>query len=173
MHVENTANMVPSIFYFQYHFVCLPSDLDSYQWGYDDVATLDSTLFPGEINQDYLNANPDYANKYYWVNTSYSGCTQKTYYNAPLLVQNVNAESTTEMYLFPNPADDLLNVTINTAITGDIQVVLVNMAGQKLSATHAANRNFTFDVANFPDGLYLVVCYKDGMKIAGGRFVKN
>ncbi len=171
--VGDAVNIFPSIFYFQYHFVCLPSNLDSYQWGYDDVTTLDSTKLPGEINQDYINASPDYANKYYWVNTSYNGCTQKTYYNAPLALENVNSEGVTSLNLFPNPASELLNVTINSAITDGLQIEVFNMTGQKLSSTLVVNHKATFDVAQFSSGTYLVACYKGGLKIASARFIKN
>jgi hypothetical protein len=173
VNVGNTVNIIPSIFYFEYHFVCLPSDLDSYQWGYDDVVMLDSAMFPGEINQDYININPDYANKYYWVNTSYNGCTQKTYYNAPLAIENVNAEGITSLNLFPNPANELLNVTINSAIAGGLQIEIVNMTGQKLVSIQATNHKATLDVATFSPGIYLVVCYRGSVKIASARFIKN
>ena len=79
VNVSNAVADQPTVLYFNNsQFVCLPSDEDSYQWGYDD-AQLDSTILTGEVNQDYINPSPDFS-KYYWVMTSKDGCIQKTVY---------------------------------------------------------------------------------------------
>ncbi len=170
--VGASVSQIPGVFYFQYHFVCLPNNLDSYQWGYDDAVTLYPTVLTGEINQDYLNTNPDFTHKYYWVNTGNSGCNQKTYFNRPTAIQEINTEAVT-INLYPNPANEAINVSINTAIGGNIQIDIVNITGQKISSVQAADNKARIDVAGFPAGLYLVSCYRDGVKVATSRFVKN
>ena len=171
VNIKSSIAQIADVRYFEDHFVCTPSDKDAYQWGYDDVATLDSTMLPGEINQDYLNVNPDFAHKYYWVNTSNGDCMQKTYCNAPLVLQNIN--SATTMDIFPNPSSDLIKVVVNTNIVEDIQIEIVNMAGQQLVATATINNKAVIDVSNLAVGMYVVNCYNNGFKVAYSRFIKN
>jgi len=162
---------IPSVVYFNYHFVCTPNNENSYQWGYDDAITLDSTILTGEINQDYLNANADFANKYYWVMTNIGGCLQKTYYTIPTGVQNVNSAAGLSVY--PNPTSSVVNVVISSAINGEMQVEIMNMTGQMLSMTTATNNKASVNVEMLPAGSYLITCYRDGIKIAISKFTKN
>ncbi len=173
LNIGSSVAQVPHIFYFQDHFVCLPDDLDSYQWGADDVNSLLPSSFAGETNQDYLNANPDYTTKYYWVNTAYKGCNQKTYYNAPLAIQNANSVVETVIDIFPNPATDLLNVTISTANKGSMQIDIVDIAGQKLISMHTTFDKFGINISKLTPGFYVISCYQEGFKMVSARFVKE
>ncbi len=170
VNVGTTIAQTPIVSYFGSHFVCTPSTEDSYQWGYDDKLSLDSTILTGEINQDYINTSPD-ANKYYWVMTTSGGCLQKTYYTTPTTVQNVN--NATGISVYPNPANSILNVVIDAAVNGQVQVDVLNMMGQKVSTTQATDNKATFEVAGLPAGSYLIICYRDGIKTATARFIKN
>ena len=171
--VETAVAIIPEVFYFQYNFVCRPADLDAYQWGYDDIITLASTTIPGAINQDYLNANPDFENKYYWVNTIENGCLQKTYYNTPLAIQNINNTGLTEIVVYPNPTDEFINVRLNTTLVDEMQIDVVNITGQKFATTIAINNTATINMASSPAGFYIVNCYRNGIKIATARFIKK
>jgi hypothetical protein len=103
--VNSSYSDQPSVLYLNnIQFVCLPSDEDTYQWGYDN-AQLDSTILTGEVSQDYVNSSPDFS-KYYWVITTRNGCMQKTYYNAPVAVVNVNAGA------FRRGGDDARDVAV-------------------------------------------------------------
>ncbi len=163
---------VPEVSYFNSHFVCTPSNEDSYQWGYDDANTLDSTILIGEINQDYLNTSPDFYNKDYWVMTTLGDCLQKTYYHTPTAIQNVNRE-VVSISVYPNPANTIVNVAISATSQSNIQVEVSNIMGQKVDAIWATDNKATIDVAALPTGTYLIVCYRNGIKIATSRFVKN
>ncbi len=173
LNVGSSVAQVPHIFYFQSHFVCLPDDLDSYQWGYDDVNSLLPSNFAGETNQDYLNANPGYTTKYYWVNTAYKGCNQKTYYNVPLAIQSANTVRETVIEIFPNPATDLLNVSISTALKGSMQIDIVDIAGQKVSSMHTTFDKFSINVSKLTPGFYVISCSQEGLKMVSARFVKE
>lgn len=162
----------PTVTYFNNHFVCTPNTADSYQWGYDDIHSLDSTILTGEINQDYLNMSPDFANKAYWAMTVSGGCLQKTYYRVPTSVQNVTTDAIA-VTVYPNPANTFINVAIASSQNGNIQIDLINSIGQKMSSVQTADNKVTIDVATLPAGMYLISCYKDGIKIAATRFVKN
>ena len=171
VNVGTSVAQTPQVIYFNGHFVCTPSNEDSYQWGYDNIHTLDSTILTGEINQDYLNTNPDPSNAY-WVMTTSGGCLQKTYLTVPTAVQNVN-DNVQVMSVYPNPANSYINVDVNTAITGSIQVEVLNVMGQKVNMVQAQNNKASIDVANLPAGYYMIACYNNGTKIATTRFVKN
>lgn len=163
----------PRVVYYGGQFVCLQTDVDSYQWGYDDAATLTSNILPGEVNESYNNSNPDLAHKHYWVIVTHRGCASKSYYNAPTGVQDLHTEDVASLKLYPNPANDQINVEINSSASGKMQVEIVNMVGQQLKMV-GANDNFAdINVASLPAGCYLVNCYSDGVKIASSRFIKN
>jgi len=164
---------MPQVVYFEGQFVCLQNNEDSYQWGFDDNVTLDSTLIAGEINPNYFISAPDLANKHYWVMTMKDGCSQKTYYNTPTGITNVNSSIAAEMKVYPNPTSDYLNVDINAGLDGNIQVSLLNILGQQLGETAVVNHQAKIDVSKLPAGCYLVDCYREGVKIATARFIKN
>jgi len=169
--VGATEAQIATVSYFNNHFVCTPADEDSYQWGYDDAYTLDSTILPGEINQDYINVNPDLKNKKYWAMTTLGGCLQKTYYEVPTNVQNVNSDAGVSVY--PNPAASVINVVISSSVQGQVQLEILNMLGQRMTSIATTDNKATIDVAGLPAGSYLVICYNDGIKIATARFIKN
>jgi hypothetical protein len=158
--------------YFNRHFVCTPNNEASYQWGYDDLNSLDSTILKGEINQDYVNANPDFSHKLYWVMTTFGTCMQKTYYRAPLTVQNLTNEVVT-VNVFPNPASTYINVEVSEGAKGLISVEVQNIIGQKVSTVTAVYNKATIDVSDLAVGTYIITCYNDGIKISSTRFTKN
>ncbi len=171
VNVGTTDAQVAEVLYFNNHFVCIPANESSYQWGYDDAYTLDSTILTGEINQDYINFNPDFGGKKYWAMTTSGGCMQKSYFSTPSNVQLVNAVA--EVMIYPNPASNNINVAVSSSVQGQIQFEVINMMGQSILSSAALDNKATIDVAGFSAGSYLVVCYVDGSKIATARFIKN
>jgi len=161
----------PQVIYFDGQFICLETNVESYQWGYDNAATLDSVMFTGETNQNYTDHNPDFSGKKYWVMTKKGDCLQKTYYQVPTGVTDVNGIASLSVY--PNPTSDVINVDINVKISGDLQVDVVNMLGQKVASAIAQNNKAKFSMANLPAGAYIVDCYHEGIKIGAVRFIKN
>jgi uncharacterized protein YjdB len=162
----------PTVLYFNNsQFICLPSDEDHYQWGYDDLQ-LDSTILTGEINQDYINTAPDFLNKYYWVMTTRGGCTQKTYYKAPTGVVDVNAQ-VIGMNLFPNPASDLLTIEVSGQAAPGGVIEVYDMVGRKVSTTQINNNKAVVSVSALASGSYIVGYYNKGIKLASARFIKN
>jgi hypothetical protein len=84
--VGNDIAAPGTVIYYNNQFVFQDNTQDTYQWGYDDAATLDSALIQGATFQSYGNATPDLTGKYYWVLTTRGGCMQKTYFNTPLSI---------------------------------------------------------------------------------------
>jgi len=169
----------PTVIYVNGQFICLMNGgtgndtAVTYQWGYDDAIYLDSTALAGQVNQVYFNNAPDFTYRYYWVMTTNGGCSQKSYYNAPLGVASVNNESGAELKVFPNPASDNVNVEISSLVSGNVSVEILNLLGQKLSETSMINGRASINVASVPSGCYIVNCYRDGSKLATAKFIKN
>ena len=171
--VGSTAANNPQVIYYNGQFICLTNISSSYQWGYDDASTLDSTLIVGEIDQSYSNANPDFTDNHYWCMTSTpDGCLQKSYYNAPTGVTQIQAGAV-DMKVYPNPASSIINVEINSSVVGKLSVEVLNMLGQKVASQDVDYHKASIGVAELPAGAYLVDCYQDGVKIATTRFIKN
>ncbi len=170
--VGASVSATPEVVFFNNHFVCTPANEDSYQWGYDNIVTLDSSILVGEINQDYLNESPDVAHKFYWVMTSLNGCSQKTYYITPAAITNINSD-VVDVSAYPNPANNHINLEISSVVTGPVQVEVVNMVGQKIATIQALDNKASIDVAAYADGAYFVTCYRNGIKIGSARFIKN
>ncbi len=171
VNVTGSNSTVPQVVYFNGQFICLTTDEDNYQWGFDDGSTLDSTIIAGENNPNYFISAPDLNHRHYWVITNKAGCMEKTYYNSPVDITDVNAEETS-LKVYPNPTKELLNVEINTSLSGNYTVEVVNMLGQKLSSTVATDHKARIDVAGIAAGVYLVDCYRDGVKAGAVRFIK-
>jgi len=168
----STPSQHPQVIYFNHQFICLENDVDSYQWGYDDAHTLAATVLTGEVDQNYNNSNPDFNNKLYWCITRKSDCMQKSYYNLPTGITTVNTGGA-GMRLYPNPANEVVNVEVNTSLTGNMQVQMINMMGQQLGSEKVINNKAAFMVGSLPSGAYLIECYREGVKVASSRFIKN
>lgn len=84
VNVGTSVSGMPKVVYFDGQLICMDPTQNSYQWGFDDGLTLDSTIVAGEINPNYFISGPDFIYRHYWVITEKDGCMQKSYYNAPL-----------------------------------------------------------------------------------------
>lgn len=170
--VSTAQSDKPEVTYFNGDFVCLSNTEDSYQWGYDDRSTLDSALFVGETNQNFYVPVPDFTTKYYFVMTTHNGCTQKSYFIVPTGVQNVTANMG-DMKVYPNPANNFVNVEINNTSGGKYTVEVVDLLGHKLNTSELINNKTTVDVNDLAAGMYMINCYREGVKFASAKFVKN
>ena len=148
----NQAEM-PSVIRFNDNFVCEQNDMDTYQWGYDNISTLDSTILTGETNQSYYNTNPDLLNNYYWVITTHHDCRQKAYYNAPAAIRNVN--STTEgMKVAPNPSNGSFGVVVPSRSHASAVLTITNSIGQVVKqVTLTTNKEVQLHL-DVPSGIY-------------------
>jgi hypothetical protein len=170
--VGNTAaGAAADIIYFNGQFIYRDANVSSYQWGYDDKSTLASTTLTGETNQNYANVAPDFNTKNYWVKTTVNGCTQKAYYRAPAGVEDMATVSDIKVY--PNPTDNVVNVELSSSIDGNVDVQLVNIVGQTISTVTAEQHKAKISVAGLPSGCYIIECVRDGVKVATARIIKN
>ncbi len=170
---NNNTAVIPTVVYYNQHFVCLDNSMEGYQWGYDDAATLDSVVLYGEKNQDYLNEKPDFTHKYYWVITKDGDCSQKTYYNAPTGVRGPVQPSTAFVKVYPNPATDYADIEIGGIGANNLRVELLDMTGKSIRTTEPVNSKTRVYVGDIAAGMYSVICYQNGVRIAVGKLVKN
>jgi hypothetical protein len=170
--VGNNTSAPAPVIYFSGQFICQQTDVESYQWGYDDVATFDSTILVGETNQNLSEPAPDFTHRFYWVITKRNGCMQKSYYKAPTGVNDITL-AVSDIKVYPNPADKMINVVVNTAVEGDVNVQVYNMLGQQVAGVNTTDHKALVDISALPSGCYLVECMNDGVKIASARFIKN
>lgn len=176
--VGSDSLAMPRVIYTNGMFICLLNKevVKSFQWGYDDSTTLDSTILAGEINQNYINKTP-LATRYYWVMVNDGDCIKKAYFRAP--GDNTprpgfgNNTDATVMRVFPNPASDNVSVEVTTPMEGAMNVEVSNMLGQVISRTEADTRKAGINVATLAPGMYLVDCYIGGIKVGTAKFVKN
>ena len=170
VNVSATPAPQPVVYYINNQFVCLPADMDSYQWGYDN-AQLDSVILTGETNQDYNDPSPD-PGKYYWVITTEGGCLQKTYYKVPTGIKNINDMSVV-MNLYPNPAAQMLTIELPDLTAGVVDIQVQDMMGRVISTVKMMNNKAVLNVSGLASGAYLVACYNSGIKLATARFIKD
>jgi hypothetical protein len=168
---DHPADPPTEVIYFKKSLIALQNVEDGYQWGYDDHATLLPVTLAGEINQNYYNPNPDFENRHYWVMIWHNGCVQKSYYNPP--APPVHKPESTEVSVFPNPANDNINVEVKTTVDGDIHVEVLDMLGRKIYETQTVSYKAKIDVAGMQPGAYMINCYRNGIRINTTRFVKN
>ena len=178
--IDTSESQIDTVKYYNYtsQLVCTDNTAESYQWGYDNSITLDSTLIRGATFQDYYVASPDFATHSYWVITAHGDCWQKTYYNAPdtgyitgvkqLTVNNVGIK------LYPNPADSKINFDVKNANnSGEISVELFDMLGNDLRKTALVAGKGSMNVSDIPSGVYSVMFIQNGIRLGAATFVKN
>jgi hypothetical protein len=65
-----------------------------------------------------------------------------------------------EMYIYPNPANDILNINFNSEIMQSFDIKIMNMAGQVLYTekveNHSGQFDKTIDVSSFAKGVYIL-----------------
>jgi uncharacterized protein YjdB len=171
--ISETVAGDPEVKYYNSLLICTDNSADSYQWGYDDVSTLDSTAFVGENHQDFYLPVPDFTHRAYWVMSRHGGCLQKSYYNQPMSAGPV-VINTADIRLFPNPADSRINIEV----TGsnklfDVNVKIFDMLGKTVYDGTLVNGKGSVNVADLSAGVYSVLILQDGSKLGTKNFVKQ
>ncbi len=155
--VSVAANVaeIPSVIYFNGEFICQQSNDYTYQWGYDDAVTLDSTILTGETNQNYVNAAPDLIGKLYWVITTHLGCKEKTYYNGPVAIYNVANDVAMVGHLSPNPNTGNFNFLLSSGIIEPVNIVVTDLLGQVVKTLHTNTNKEELISLDVASGIYL------------------
>ena len=168
--VGSSSFTAADVIYYGYQFIYTDNTADTYQWGYDNVNTLDSTLIPGATFQSYPNSLPDFTDNAYWVIVTKSGCSQKIYYNRPSLAVHYVQTATSVLRVYPNPTNNVLNINIAN-VKGTVSVT--DVLGRTIQTATITGNTTQMDVSALPAGVYAVSCFENGSKIATTRFTKN
>ncbi len=137
-------------------FICLLNDQDTYQWGYDDRATLDSTILPFETNQAYINNNPDLSHKFYWVITTKDGCMQKNYLETPTAIIPAPLENRFSLNIFPNPNGGFFSLKVNSSYNEKVYLQIIDAVGKVIENEQLITNKQTDISFNQPPGIYLI-----------------
>jgi hypothetical protein len=172
VHVSSAASASASVIYYNDQLIYLDNTADTYQWGYDLAATLEPFTIPVATFQSYIPSMPDFTNYYYWVRTTKDGCMQKTYYNAPLAVSNVN-NMEGKLDIYPNPAGNTITIATNINAGSEKQIIVTDMLGQEVKTYSGVNNTVEMNIAALPAGCYMVNCQENGMRMATSKFIKN
>ncbi len=162
-----------SVIYDNGNLICLQNSVDTYQWGYDDKTTLDSTLIFNEINQNYYIPDLDTAHKYYWVMTTSGSCLQKTYLNQPTGINNVNAENSFDVKVYPNPANDYLIIETIGNTAGVLSFNIIDLSGKTLKSEILNGNKVSVGLKDLSNGMYLIEIYRDNIKTVTTKFLKS
>ncbi|MCW3123822.1 MAG: surface protein, partial [Flavipsychrobacter sp.] len=172
-HISNEESPVPQVVYYEPELVCMDHTADSYQWGYDDVKTLDSVIINGAVNQNYYEPKLEVTKKNYWVLTYHDGCLQKSYYNTPTGVVPGPGDDL-DIKLYPNPADASVNMEVSGMRKSDrIGFKLYDILGKERSIGILEAGKGSIQLADSPAGVYMVLFTKNGVKIGTRVFVKK
>ena len=161
------------IYYVHDHFICIDNTVDSYQWGFDDASTLDSTIYTDQVDQNFYLPSPDFTNKKYWVMTTKGGCGSKTYYNAPTGVTPIGTADVASVKVFPNPATDNAVVEVNGLNDGTNTVELTDITGKVIATEVLVYGKTVLNVNDLASGIYIVSYYHNGVKVGTTKLVRN
>ena len=161
-HVQSAMTDTINITYSDGNFICNPNTTTcSYQWGYDTNDSLQPFVLAGETAQTYLNTSPDFVHKFYWVERTCGGCTQKAYYNTPSMVKAVSASQSEAMFIYPNPAtNNTFNIEVSDIANSSHQFIEVSdVLGQIVFSGLWENLNSKTQQISIPGatgGIYFV-----------------
>ena len=82
---------------------------------------------------------------------------------------NNKFQSSTSVY--PNPADKVVNLTIQQSSFQSGQVVIFDILGKKVLdfALSSSQQKYTFDTSNFENGVYFYQIWIEGKSTSSGK----
>ena len=95
----------------------------------------------------------------------------------------MNSKSTTEVveenaeplaiYVYPNPADEDLNILLNSLPEGRTMIEFHDVAGRLMFVQEITSTNARIDISSLPQGVYMYRIVNDGNVIARDKIVKE
>jgi hypothetical protein len=74
--------------------------------------------------------------------------------------------------LYPNPAEQTLNIVLNGSLQQSTEVFLFEPAGRQVGTVILTNGKGAIDVSALVAGMYVASCYVDGIKV-NTTFIKR
>jgi len=89
-----------------------------------------------------------------------------------LLSSSTNEPNKEELSLFPNPGTDIMYITRNPGITGNIVYInLLDITGKLINVYHFLNEEIiSLNISQYPTGLYMVTIFDDHGNAATGKY---
>ncbi|MDO9001557.1 MAG: SBBP repeat-containing protein [Bacteroidota bacterium] len=75
--------------------------------------------------------------------------------------------------IYPNPSTKIINVELEILNEKDTKIQILNLLGQVLIEETPTSQNFSFNIQNFPNGLYFLKMISDGNIIETRKIVKE
>lgn len=79
---------------------------------------------------------------------------------------------------YPNPANDLINITLENAITANTSIVINDLSGKQLKeiftgTLYSGQHNFQTNINALPEGIYLIHVISDAGGVQVIKFIKQ
>jgi hypothetical protein len=155
-----------------------------------DKTDLDLSTVPGYITSNWTPASAnDWRNEQIDLSTFLGENIMFRFvningYGNSTFVDNINVagvlgisenELANAISLYPNPANNKVNITVNDNAYDSIKIQVFNSLGQRLQSTESndqSTNNFSLDVSNLAAGLYFINIDVDGVKASKKLLVK-
>ena len=123
-----------------------------------------------ETNTSSIDLQGHEGDTYYIITNCANGGTSNASETATAIVTGIS-EVETSIDIFPNPANDILNITSSEIIS---EIEIVNTLGQVVYRKEVNSNNAVCDVNGLANGIYVVkVCLSKGTAIVQMKFVKE
>lgn len=88
-------------------------------------------------------------------------------------IQDIEANNFS-ISMYPNPANTVVNVTLDNLLNDSVVVEIVSIDGKKIRTVQLSNnQNTTLDISMLSDGLYITNFYANSVLIASKKLLKN
>lgn len=74
--------------------------------------------------------------------------------------------------IFPNPARDIVNVTVNSKTSETILIKIYNLFGEEIRKVKTSSQTTSINVADLPNGVYFIKVHS-GQKLTTHKIIKN
>ncbi len=124
--------------------------------------------------QDSLASNLS-AGNYSATVTNTNGCSTTQSFEIGFLTNTVFLDKISNLNIFPNPTEQLANLTIELKSSASVEIVLHDLSGKVLFSKDlgkAASFQNALDVGDLPSGLFLLHVFVDGQQESVIKLVK-
>jgi hypothetical protein len=137
--------------------ICPNCNFEKYQWGYENKITRTEVLTCKDIIWCKF-PNIDTLNNFYWVKIGPDlNCQTKSYFNAPVMLSSSRIGESGEVLVYPNPAEDMVNIKSNNPIES---VQILNGVGAMVAALKAdemrKQKEISINTGHLKAGIYFV-----------------
>ncbi len=137
--------------------ICPNCNFEKYQWGYESKITRTEVLTCKDIIWCKF-PSIDTLNNFYWVKIGPDlNCQTKSYFNAPVMLSSSRIGKSGEVLVYPNPAEDMVNIKSNNPIES---VQILNGVGAMVEALKAdemqRQKEISINTGHLKAGIYFV-----------------